>query len=795
MTDPIARGKQSGSAGPDTELAEFVAARNRILGPQARPGSALREALGSITDAWVSELFRRSGAPVEGSALVAVGGYGRGTLSPGSDLDLLLLHSPGLAVGDAAQAIWYPIWDAGLRLDHSVRDPAAARKLATADLRVLVGLLDSRTVAGNPQLLAGLRSAVFADWRASAARRLPELRAEVSERVATHGELAYLLEPNLKESYGGLREMVILRALAAAWVTDVRHESVAESFMTLLDVRDALHLTTGRASDRLALQDQEPVARLLGLADADELMRAVSAAARRISYSADLAWSSAPTAAAPRRINPFRRRRPGVVERTPLVEGVVRQGDEVVLAQDARPDRDPTLLLRAAAAAAQAGLRLGPHTLDRLAAETPALPVPWPAAARDALVSLLGAGAAAIPVWEALDQADLIERLIPPWSAVRFAPQRNPVHTYTVDRHLVQTAVVASGMTRRVARPDLLLVAALLHDIGKGRRGDHTELGVAIMQELAPMLGYDEQDSATLTLLVAHHLLLPDTATRRDLTDPATTRTVAEAVGNSENLDLLWALTEADAAATGPAAWSQWKAALIEELVERTRAELVGASPPPRPQLTSAQLELADRGGVQVLIEPQVGTYQLTVALDDRVGLLAVVAGVLAVHRLAVRSAKTQTVGLRAVTTWVVAAQFGTAPDSTRLREDIRLAFSGAFDIETKLKQRAMAYERAGVPEPPPPRVELVPAASQHHTVVEVRAHDSVGLLHSIARAISGTGVTIDAAIASTLGSEAVDVFYLADAEGARLGVEVAREVKEAILTELRPDAARAHPR
>lgn len=769
------------------EPGEFVRARTELLGPQARPGPALRAELTALTDDWIAALFRESGAPSDRAALVAVGGYGRGTLAPGSDLDLLLLHASGTQVDDAAQAMWYPIWDAGVKLDYSVRDPNSARKLAGEDLRVLVGLLDSRTVAGNPQLLAGLRDGVFADWRAGAARRLPELKAEVVKRAEAHGELAYLLEPDLKESYGGLREMVILRALAAAWITDVRRESLAEAFATLLDVRDGLHLTTGRASDRLALQDQEPVAQLLGFADADQLMRSVSAAARRISYSADVAWASAPSAPNHRRVNPFRRRPSATPERTPLADGVVRQGDEAVLAHDARPDRDPTLLLRAAAAAAQAGIRLGPHTVDRLAVESAPMPVPWPPAARDALVSLVGAGKAAIPVWEALDQADQIERLIPPWSAVRYAPQRNPIHTYTVDRHLVQTAVVAAGMTRRVARPDLLLVGALLHDIGKGQGGDHTKIGVKIMKELAPELGYDEADSGVLALLVANHLLLPDTATRRDLADPATTRIVAEVVQTADNLDLLWALTEADAAATGPAAWSHWKAGLVEELVERTRAELVGAPPPPRPQLTAVQLELADRDGVQVLVEPQAGTYQITVALDDRIGLLAVVAGVLAVHRLAVRSAKTQTVGSRAVTTWVGVASFGAAPDPSRLREDIRLAFSGAFDIETKLRHRALAYRRDSTPLPPPARVEIVPAASDAHTVVEVRAHDSTGLLHSIARAIAATGITIDAAIASTLGSDAVDVFYLVDEFARPLSRERALDVRRAILEELQP--------
>ncbi len=154
------------------------------------------------------------------------------------------------------------------------------------------------------------------------------------------------------------------------------------------------------------------------------------------------------------------------------------------------------LVLRAAAAAAQAGLRLAPHAVERLARDSAPMPEPWPRAARDALVSLLGAGRPAIPVWEALDQADIWSRLMPEWSVVRSAPQRNPVHRFTVDRHLVETAVQSGPHTRRVDRPDLLLVGALLHDIGKGRAGDHTEVGIGLVPAMAPRLGFDRRTTA-----------------------------------------------------------------------------------------------------------------------------------------------------------------------------------------------------------------------------------------------------------------------------------------------------------
>lgn len=267
-------------------------------------------------------------------------------------------------------------------------------------------------------------------------------------------------------------------------------------------------------------------------------------------------------------------------ERVPLAEGVVELEGEAVLALPAKPDRDPVLPLRAAAAAAQAGLPLSIHAVRRLAAEARPLPVPWPAEAREQLVTLLGAGESTVPVWEALEAEGLITKLIPDWERVRCRPQRNAVHRFTVDRHLVETAVRAAGLTRRVGRPDLLLTAALLHDIGKGWPGDHSEAGAVIAHDVAVRIGFGSADVDTLTLLVRHHLLLIDTATRRDLDDPETVRAVAETVRDTSTLELLAALTEADALATGPAAWSTWRASLLADLVARVAGALhTGALP------------------------------------------------------------------------------------------------------------------------------------------------------------------------------------------------------------------------
>lgn len=533
-----------------------------------RSGPPRRAALAELTDDWLTGLFTAGSDALKGVSLVAVGGYGRGELSPRSDLDLLLLHDGGDsgAVAALADRIWYPVWDLGLALDHSVRTPAEARKTAGEDLKVQLGLLDARHIAGDLGLTAGLRTAVLADWRNQAPKRLPELQELCAERAERQGELQYLLEPDLKEARGGLRDATALRAVAASWLADAPREGLADARRRLLDVRDALHLTTGRATDRLALQEQDQVAAELGLLDADTLLRQVYEAARVVSYASDVTWREVGRVLRSRAVRPRLRAMLGggakpAAERSPLAEGVVEQDGEVVLARAARPERDPVLPLRAAAAAAQAGLPLSLHAVRRLAATVRPLPTPWPAEAREQLVTLLGSGQPTVDVWEALEAEGLITRLLPDWERVRCRPQRNAVHIWTVDRHLIETAVRASEFARRVSRPDLLLVAALLHDIGKGWPGDHSVAGEIIAKDVAARIGFDRAEVAVLATLVRHHLLLIETATRRDLEDPATVRSVAEAVGTTSTLELLHALTEADALATGPAAWSSWRAA------------------------------------------------------------------------------------------------------------------------------------------------------------------------------------------------------------------------------------------
>jgi [protein-PII] uridylyltransferase len=728
------------------------------------------------TDRWLAGML---GAE-PGVALVAVGGYGRKELLPGSDLDVLMLHDGRDGIARIADRIWYPVWDSGARLDHAVRTVPQARRVARNDLKVALGLLYARHVAGDPDLTTRLREGALEDWRSNARTRLAELKALHEERTRLHGELAFLLEPDLKESRGGQRDVHAIQAIAAAWVAPAPGPKVRAAYEQVMDARHVLHEVTGRRLDRLVLEEQDEVARVLGLLDGDALLRQLAGAGRTVAYAVDHAFRQADRSGGRRALGVRMRR--GKLDRRPLADSVVEQDGEVVLARAAVPAADPSLVLRAAAAAAQVGLPLAPRALARLA-ECPPLPVPWPADARNSLLALLGAGPSAIAVWEALDQEGLLAALIPDWDRVRNRPQRNPLHRFTVDRHLVECAANAAALARDVSRPDLLLLAALLHDIGKGWPGDHSVSGEVVARDVCKRVGLSELDTELVAAAVRHHLLLPSVATRRDLDDPVTVQQVAATVGSRTLLELLHALSAADGLATGPAAWNDWKAGLVTDLVRRVSAVLDGEPMPGPVPLREDQLALVADGGPAAIVD---GTEVTVVALD-RPGLLWRAAGVLASHRLAVRGANASAVGDTAVTVFSVVPEYGDPPDAALVTADLRRMLEGRLDVEDRLERRARAVRAHGT-NAPPPKVTLVDAASTSATVVEVRAHDEPGLLWRIGRALGECGLNVQAARVETLGAEAVDVFYVTDSTGGLLtDPDLRKRTVKAVLTALTP--------
>lgn len=722
--------------------------------------AAHRAARTAAADQLCTQAYDDAGGPDSGVALVAVGGYGRGELAPYSDLDLVLVADDGVGIGELGQRLWYPLWDSGARVDHSVRTLAEMTTTAAADLRVASGLLDVRHVAGDPGLTLRLRTTVLADWRRGARDRLPELGTMVRNRHRLVGELAHLSVPDLKEAEGGIRDATVLKSLTATWLVDVPGADLERTRRQLLDVRDVLHEAAGRATDRVAPEHWAALADGLDLPDDAAAQRYVREIGRRLTHLSRLTWRRVDDAL--RRKPAGRPRRP---ELQPLAAGVALSQGEVVLDRGAAPAEDPVLLLRAAAVAAERDVVLAPATAARLARECAALPDPWPTEARQLLVRLLAAGPGLLGVWETLEETGALAGFLPEWDRIRLLPHASVIHRFTVDRHSVETCIEAAALIREVSRPDVLLVAALLHDIGKGSLTEHSVAGEPVARAIAARVGFDDEGVELIATLVRRHLLLAHTATTRDPDDPATVDAVTAHVGTVEALSLLTALTEADAKATSAKAWSSWRSALIRDLARRAEAALDhGSAPPPGP-VEEVPVPAAARDGdawigVEAGAEAGADGCRVTAVCRDRIGLLADLAATFALQRVPVRAARVWSQGEYGVSVWDVAEEH---LDAGRLRDQLDSVVARRVDPGARLAPRADAGEGLA------PTVVVRPEASDQATVIEVRAEDRLGVVYLVSAALADLDVSVRSAHVSTLGPQAVDVFYVQEASAGAL--------------------------
>lgn len=737
------------------------------------------------SDRFLSELFstaeKADGRKNLGKeiALAAVGGYGRGELSPGSDLDILFLHSGKVSAEELkafVDNVLYPLWDKK-SVDHSVRTRSETRDATSSDLRVATGLLDIRLIAGNPDLVAGVQLDALDFWRKNAKENLAGLHKSLQERHVRAGELAYLMEPDLKEARGGLRDIQALRAISLSAAIAVPLEKISWAEGTLNNVRESLHIASGRGKDRLLFQEQDKVARLLDYPDADVMMSDVARAARSVDYLLNYTWH----ALEHKGKDGLGRilKRPRI---TTVAKNVSASNREIVIDPFTSLDDDPVVGLRAAATAAQLGLPLSLDTCTELSKNLKSgqgkLPTPWPREARELLISLIGAGEAMVGIFESLDQEEIIFEWIPEWMSVRSLPQRNALHRHTVDRHMVETAVHAAKLTRKVQRPDLLLFAALFHDIGKGAQEDHSLRGLRLIEPIAQRIGFDAKEIEILKNLVLHHLLLSSTATRRDLDDPATIQSIVSLIPDVNTLELLHALSIADGEATGSAGWSDWKATLVNDLVQRVKRAMAGAQVAQQPEVSEKQMAQAEKGELRVILEEHSSGYAVEVIAPDKPGLLSIVAGVFNISRLDVKSARTKTLGNSAVMNWIVTPE-PHAPEisAIKLHDLIAGALLDSKDVEEKLIARAAAYASIPSIPVPDPEVEIFTDAATDATVIEVRSHDRPGLLFRIGAAITQSKIDIRSAIVTTLGAEAIDTLYVTELTGGPLSPERATEV------------------
>ncbi len=752
--------------------------RGSLLAEHTLSGRIWCRAHSDLIDDWLSELFRHAtGTETPGLSLVAIGGYGRAELCPRSDIDVMLLHDRRADVGEIAERLWYPVWEQELHLGHSVTTVRDALALGAADLDTATALLSARLVAGAPAPVAALADGALDRWRRRPRLVLSQLAERVEQRHDKAGEIAFRSEPDLKEGRGGLRDVHTLRWAEAAHPILLDEDEVVldEAYSTLLDARVALQRLTSRPTNVLAMEHQAGVAASLGLSGADELMARIAEAARAIAWISDDTWRR-------RSVPRVRARSP---RSRPAGPGLRIDGSEVSLADDADL-RDPTLVLRAAVSAARGGALFERRSLERLAAAASPWTDPWHPDARLHLVELLRTGDPAIPVIEALDRRGAWGCILPEWRSVRSLPQPGALHDFTVDRHLLETAAAAAVLAPRVSRPDLLLVAALLHDIGKGSSGDHTEAGVAIAASVCRRMGFPLDDVATVSGLVEHHLLLRDVASRRDVDDPATAHRVASAVGSIEQLRLLAALTEADGVATGTTAWDPWTAQLTAELVDRVAHQLRGWREAPDAATTFPtpdQLARLMSGARRLDVSDDV----LTVMTDDRPGVFSRVAGVLAIHGLDVRAASAYSTQGRALAEFRVTDPLRDETPWHRVTADLDLALDGRLAIQARLSERIRTYARAThhALGDPATTVAFDDRASVDATVIDVQAPDGIGVLYRITHALAELDLDIRSAKVQTLGARVHDAFYVRDRGGTITDARTRAEIERAILHSL----------
>ena len=798
-----------------------------------------------------------AGAQEPAFALIATGGYGRGVLAPYSDIDLLFLSDAPLGAQGrrSVEFLLYLLWDLGLKVGHATRTVAECIEDSRGDVTIQTALIDARFLAGNRAVYEHFDEAFLAARKASGlAPFLAAKRAERTARHARYGESPFLVEPHVKEGRGGLRDLQTLYWLArhafgvqrmpelvgadspgGGLLTPQEARAIRRAWNFLWTVRFHLHYVTGRAEERLTFDLQPVVGARMGYTrhgvqdGVERFMKHLFLTARDVVRLTRLLEPALERAA----LGP-----PAVVPAGDAAlsqAGMALADGKVLFAPDRQVAEDPAIMLRLVRAARDRGLEIHPLAHRALIRNARFAVQLRDDPAANALFLDLLTGRDSARWMRVLNEVGVLSRFVPDWARIVGLMQFDTYHVFTVEEHTIEAigvlgalernelnevAPVASELIGQIQSRRALYVAVMLHDIAKGRGGDHSELGAQVALELCPRFGLSPEETETVSWLVLNHLLISATAFKRDIDDPKTILDIAETVQSPERLRLLLVLTVADMRAVGPKVWNGWKATLLRELYWRVAEVLAGGlSVPERdtrvararaaaasllanmakadldrflglgypgywlsfdPETHARHAEMirdaeADQAPLTVrtrVIEARSVT-EVTVYCSDHPGLFSRIAGALAVAGASIVDARihTMTNGMALDTFWVQDAAGGAfdAPHRlARLAVLIEQSLSGRLRLDQeigKLRREPARLRAVTIP----PRVVLDNHASNTHTVIEVNGRDRPGLLHAVTAAISEQGLQIASAHITTYGVRAVDVFYVKDVFGLKV--------------------------
>ncbi|MGV1099959.1 [protein-PII] uridylyltransferase [Thiovibrio sp. JS02] len=799
---------------------------------QGLSGQALLHKHSQLIDDYLGDCFANCPEAQSGMALIALGGYGRRELFPYSDIDLLLLHEPRVEdrLTAVTEALFYPLWDAGLEVGHGVRTPEACLADARQDFFFQVAMLDARPLAGEEKLFTELRQ-TFRQEIIEGHRRnfLQSMMHHRNERHQRYGMHSYQLEPHIKESRGGFRDihamfwvaqalfgMQTLEDIAEAGLLSRREkEAFEEAANHLIKIRNRLHYLSGRKNDQLFFEHQEEMTKAFryhdanGILGVERFMQDVYRHLQTIATTTDLFFEHVDeTLGSPR---------------APLAEQAIEPGiavrhERLHLTAQELINKRPYLLMRLFAHAGKTGLEIHHRSRKMVTASLHLIDDKLRHSKRmaKAFLDILENAQDVRNVLSVMLETGLLTAYLPEFKRVHSLAQHDIYHIYTVDRHLLETVAELKKLSLAetpfvgIESPHVLTLAALLHDIGKGHQEDHSLRGGELVSGIAKRLGLPAAEAACLRFLVEKHLFLTVTALRRDLEDDAFILQCAEQIDSQERLAMLYQLAIADAKATGPTAWNEWKAALVMELAlkishlldrkdleipdKRQGAEwmlarirkLLGETKPvdfsilPEEYLLSFQAEevahhLKLRGELRnrkkaIMEHSDDGlSWSVLIMAHDSTGLLAKICGTLALHGLNVVRAQ--------IFTW----EDGTAVDVLNVRpaveqeygrqnwqalaEDLNLALKNRLGLTHRLVDKFRATYRPGNGKTvhAAPRVVLDNEASALYTIIEVYAHDRPGLLYDITRTLADFEINIHRAKIGTNGDQVVDVFYTQD--------------------------------